>query len=184
MGERHEYEVVSSTHRFRGRVIDVRTDVVRMPGGGTGERDIVTHPGAVGIVAIDAEQRVLLIKQYRHALREAIWEVPAGIRDIAGEPREETARRELLEETGWTARTWRHLLTVHPTPGYADERFDVYLATDVAEAHDRPEVEDEELDLEVRWTPLAEACAEVLAGTITNAMCVSGVLAAARLLGV
>ena len=184
MGERHDYEVLSSTHRFRGRVIDVRTDVVRMPGGGTGERDVVTHPGAVGIVAIDDQGRVLLIKQYRHALRQAIWEVPAGIRDVAGEDPEDTARRELLEETGWTARTWRHLVSVHPTPGYADERFEVYLATDVEESHDRPEVVDEELDLEVRWTPLGDACAEILAGTITNAMCVTGVLAAARVLGV
>jgi ADP-ribose pyrophosphatase len=182
--ERHAYEVLSSEVRCRGRVITMRTDVVRMPGGGTGVRDVVEHPGAVGVVAIDDAANVLLIRQYRHALGEAIWEVPAGIRDVPGEDPEATARRELHEETGWVAGTWTHLATAHPTPGCSNERFEVYLARDLRETGDRPEPEDEERDLELRWLPLAEACAWALDGRITNALCSIGVLAAARCLGV
>ena len=178
------YDVVSSTERFSGAVITVVTDVVRMPDGGTADRDIVRHPGAVGVVAVDDDLRVLLIKQYRHALAEAVWEVPAGLRDVSGEDPQRTAARELHEETGWVAESYRHLLSAHPTPGCSDERFEVYLARDVREEGERPAGEAEEGDIEVRWVPLAEACEWVLDGRITNAMCVSGVLAAARVLGV
>jgi ADP-ribose pyrophosphatase len=184
VSERHSYDVLGTRERFSGKIITVVTDTVRMPDGDAAERDVVRHPGAVGAVAIDAQGRVLLIKQYRHPVGTTLWEVPAGIRDVEGEDPEETAKRELLEETGWTARLWSHLATGHPTPGGSDECFDIYLARDVEESDDRPEVHGEELDLEVRWTPLADACAEVLDGRITNAMCAIGVLAAARLLGV
>ncbi|HEX8002869.1 MAG TPA: NUDIX hydrolase [Mycobacteriales bacterium] len=180
----HSYEVLDSRERFAGHVITVVTDTVRMPDGETAERDVVRHPGAVGAVAIDGAGRVLLIKQYRHALGTALWEVPAGIRDVDGEEPEETARRELLEETGWTAGDWSHLATIHSTPGCSDECYDVYLARDLAEADERPDVTGEELDLELRWVPLPDACAEVLDGRITNSMCAIGLLAAARRLGV
>lgn len=183
MTDRHAYDVLGSRERFAGAIIRVVTDVVRMPGGGTGERDVVRHPGAVGALVVDDGGRVLLIKQYRHAVGTALWEIPAGIRDVDGEDPEETARRELLEETGWTARAWSHLVTIHSTPGGSDERYEVYLARDAAEAAERPEVTDEESDLELRWVPLAEACDEVLDGRITNGMCAVAVLAAARLLG-
>lgn len=177
------YEVLDSTERFAGRVIRVVTDVVRMPDGGTGERDVVRHPGAVGVLAVNDGNEVLLIKQYRHALREAIWELPAGIRDVDGEEPQRTAARELHEETGWEAGTLTHLLTIHPTPGGSDECAEVFLGRDLTEAADRPDVVDEELDLEVRWLPLTEAVEWVLDGRITNAMCVAGVLAAARVIG-
>lgn len=178
----HSYDVLETHERFSGRIISVVTDVVRMPGGGTGERDVVRHPGAVGAVAVDGQGRVLLIRQYRHPVGDYLWEVPAGIRDVEGEDPEETARRELREETGWSAATWSHLATIHATPGASDERFEIYLAQDLSEG-ERPEVKDEEADLELRWVSLADACAEVLDGRITNAMCAIGVLAAARRLG-
>lgn len=176
------YEVVATEERFRGHIISVVTDVVRMPGGGTGARDVVRHPGAVGIVAVDGDRNVLLIRQYRHAVRERLWEVPAGIRDVDGEPPERTAARELHEETGWEAGTITPLLVLHPTPGGSDERCEVFLGRDLREAAERPEVADEEADLEVRWVPLAEAVEWALDGRITNAMCLAGVLAAARVL--
>ncbi|HVF05872.1 MAG TPA: NUDIX hydrolase [Frankiaceae bacterium] len=177
------YEVVASVERFSGKIVSVRTDTVRMPGGGTGDRDVVVHPGAVGAVAVDDDLRVLLIRQYRHPVGGYLWEVPAGIRDVDGEDPADTARRELHEETGWAAGSWRHLFTGHPTPGGSTERFEVFLARDLREACDRPEVHGEEQDIEVRWVPLAEACEWVLDGRITNAMCATGVLAAARVLG-
>lgn len=176
------YEVLGTTHRFAGRYLELRTDTVRMPDGSTGEREVVQHPGAVGAVAVDADLNVLLIKQYRHALRTALWELPAGIRDVAGESLEKTARRELHEETGWVATAWTHLVTVHPTPGYSDERYDVFLARDLRESGEPRDLADEEQDLELRWLPLATAVEWVVAGDITNGMCVVGVLAAARLL--
>ncbi|MDQ1712753.1 MAG: 8-oxo-dGDP phosphatase [Frankiaceae bacterium] len=179
----HAYDVVSSEVRYRGRVFTLRSDVVRMPGGATAVRDVVDHPGAVGIVAVDAALNVLLIRQYRHAVGTALWEVPAGLRDVPGEDPETTARRELHEETGWVAEAWTHLASAYATPGWSNERFEIYLARDLREAAERPEVHDEELDLELRWLPLAEACAWVLDGRITNALCAIGVLAAARRLG-
>lgn len=178
------YEVVSSQERFAGKIIKVVTDVVRMPDGEAAPRDVVRHPGAVGVVAVDDDLRVLLIKQYRHALRAAIWEVPAGINDVDGEAPERTAARELHEETGWAAGTLTHLLTAHSSPGCSDERYEVFLGRDLREAADRPDVTGEELDLVVRWVPLAEAVEWVMDGRITNGMCVAGVLAAARVLGV
>lgn len=178
------YEVLSSTPRFTGRVIRVETDVVRMPDGEEAERDVVRHPGAVGVAAVDGDGRLLLIKQYRHALRTAIWELPAGVCDVDGEAAERTAARELHEETGWAAGTLTHLLTVHSSPGCTDERYEVFLGRDLREEADRPEVMGEELDLEVRWMPLAEAVEWVMDGRITNGMCVAGVLAAARVLDV
>jgi 8-oxo-dGTP pyrophosphatase MutT (NUDIX family) len=178
------YEVLASEQRFAGRVIEVRTDTVRMPDGSTAARDVIHHPGAVGAAAVDADNRILLIKQYRHAVRAHLWELPAGIRDVDGEDPEATARRELHEETGWTAGTWSHLATALATPGCSDEAYEVYLARDVRETGDQPAVVDEEQDLELRWLPLAEACEWVSDGRITNGLCVIGVLAAARALGV
>jgi ADP-ribose pyrophosphatase len=177
------YEVLASRERFAGHIIGVRTDTVRMPDGGTGDRDVVVHPGAVGAVAVDDDLRVLLIRQYRHPVGDYLWEVPAGIKDVEGEDPEETARRELHEETGWHAREWSHLATAHATPGGSTEVYEIYLARGLTES-DRPEAHGEEQDLELRWLPLAEACAWVLDGRITNAMCAIGVLAAARRLGV
>ena len=178
------WEVVGSTERFSGRIIRVVTDVVRMPDGGTGERDVVRHPGSVGVVAVDDNLDVLLIKQYRHPVGAALWEVPAGIRDVDGEDPQRTAARELHEETGWAAGEYRHLCAGHPSPGCSDERFEVYLARELHDTGQRPAGEHEESELELRWVPLAEACEWVLDGRITNAMCAAGVLAAARVLGV
>lgn len=177
------YEVLGSTVRFEGKIISVRTDTVRMPDGSTGDRDVVVHPGAVGAVAVDDDLNVLLIRQYRHPVAGYLWEVPAGIRDVDGEPPVETAKRELHEETGWSATDWSHLATAHSTPGGSDERYEVFLARGLTESG-RPDAHDEEQDLESRWLPLAEACAWVLDGRITNSMCAIGVLAAARRLGV
>ena len=177
------YEVLGSTERFSGAIIRVVTDRVRMPDGEAADRDVVRHPGSVGVVAVDDDLRVLLIEQYRHPVGAALWEVPAGIRDVPGEDPQRTAARELHEETGWAAGSYRHLLSGHPSPGGSDERFEVYLARDLREEGERPDGEHEEGGIEVRWVPLAEACEWVLDGRITNVMCAAGVLAAARVLG-
>jgi 8-oxo-dGDP phosphatase len=130
----------------------------------------VEHVGSVAIVAIDEQQRVLLIRQYRHPAGQYLWELPAGLRDQPGELPQETARRELAEETGLAAATWSTLVDLRPSPGISTEAGRVYQASGA---------QGEERDLQSRWVPLQEALSEVLAGRITNGLAVAGLLAAA-----
>src|SRR5215470_13376688 len=104
------WPVVSTAGLVRGRLVTVRTDKVRMPDGELAERDVVTHPGAVAVLALDDVQQVLLIRQYRHPVGRLLWEIPAGLRDADGESPLRTAQRELLEETGYRAREWHTLV--------------------------------------------------------------------------
>ena len=178
---RHDFAVVSSDDIYEGKVMAVRRDEVRMPGGGTAVREILEHSGAVAIAALDADDRLMMIYQYRHAVRRRLWEMPAGLLDHAGEPALETARRELAEEVGLAADEWSVLIDVVSSPGFSDESVRVFLATGL---HDvgRPDLgtDDEEADLEIAWFDLNEAVAMVLRGEITNASTVAGLLAAAR----
>lgn len=174
--------VRSSIEVFRsGRVIDVRSDVVEMPDGSTAVRDVVVHPGAVGIVALDADERVLLVQQYRHPARHRLWEPPAGLLDIEGEDPLAAARRELFEEAHLVAARWDVLLDAFTTPGMTDEAVRVFLARDVSAAPGAKYAgQHEEADMPVRWVPLDEAVAGIFAGRLHNPMAVMGVLAAAR----
>ncbi len=178
----HDFEVVSSTPVFDGRVVKLRVDDVRMPGGGTAKREIVGHGGAVSVAALDGTDpdtaNVLLIEQYRSAVGRRLWEMPAGLLDVPGEPAQPAAARELLEETGYRAGTWSVLLDVATSPGFSEETVRIYLATDLAFAG-RPEGEDnEEAELRVAWVPLRVAVQAALAGSIVNVMAVAGLLAA------
>jgi 8-oxo-dGDP phosphatase len=174
---RHEFAVVDSTDIYTGKVMAVRRDEVRMPAGGTAVREIMEHPGAVAIAALDADDRLVMIYQYRHALGRRLWEMPAGLLDAAGEDPVETARRELAEEVGLAAGDWSVLVDVAASPGFTDEVVRVYLATDLAAVERRVEGE-EEADLVARRFPLAEAVRMVLAGEIVNAAAIGGLLAA------
>lgn len=179
------YEVVGSREHFRGRVVALRTDDVRMSDGSVAARDIVEHPGAVAVVALDELDRIVLVRQYRHAVKEFLDELPAGLLDIDGEPALDAARRELAEEAGLAARMWRTLIDVHTTPGGSDEAVRVYLArglTDAA-AQDGFVLQDEELQLTITRVPLADAVHRVLIGDITNSLAVAGILAAALVVG-
>lgn len=183
----NEYRVRGSTERFANKVFRLVSDEVEMPGDGTAVRDYLKHIGAVGVVVIDtpegaAEEHVLLLRQYRHPVRQVMWELPAGLTDVPGEPPLDTARRELAEEADLTAATWYRLVELHTTPGCSDELIRLFLARDVAEvpAAERHHRTDEEAELTTEWVPLAKAVGMVLAGEVTNAACVAGVLAAAR----
>jgi 8-oxo-dGDP phosphatase len=179
------YDVVESTTAFRsGRVVDVRTDVVRMPNGDTATRDVVMHPGAVGIIALDDDDRVLLVRQYRHPVGHLCWEPPAGLLDEVGEDPLTAAKRELYEEAHQQARRWDVLLDAFTSPGMTDESVRIYLARDVRDADgDRHEGQHEELDMPTRWVPLDDAVEAVLAGRLHNPMAAMGVLAAAHARG-
>jgi ADP-ribose pyrophosphatase len=173
--------VVSATQDYRGTIIDVRTDVIRNPDGGTAAREVVEHPGAVGVVAVDTHGRVLMIRQYRHPVGRMLWELPAGLRDVPGEPLAQTARRELLEETGYRARDWRVLADYFSSPGILTERLRVFLARGLDEvpAAARDFVpENEEAYLRLQWVPLDHAVSLVLAGELHNGVAVAGLLAA------
>ncbi|WP_369141172.1 NUDIX domain-containing protein [Modestobacter versicolor] len=178
----HSYEVLGSEQVYEGRIISLRTDTVAMPGGGESVREVVHHPGAVGVVALDDEDRVVLLRQYRHPVRQHLWELPAGLRDVDGEPPVETAKRELAEEVQLAADRWSLLVTQHPSPGFCDELIHLYLAEGLTEAA-RPDgfvVEHEELDMTVERVPLAEAVQWVFDGKVKNALAVIGLLAAAQ----
>jgi ADP-ribose pyrophosphatase len=178
----HEYEVLASEEIYRGRIISLRKDTVAMPGGGQSVREVVHHPGAVGIVAIDDQDQVVMLRQYRHPVGDHLWELPAGLRDIDGEPPVETARRELAEEVQLAAERWSLLVTTYSTPGFCDEMVLVYLAEGLTEAAlpDGFTVEHEELDMTIERVPLADAVQQVFDGTIRNALAVIGILAAAQ----
>jgi 8-oxo-dGTP pyrophosphatase MutT (NUDIX family) len=181
--EPHEYRVLASEPVYDGRIISLRLDTVAMPGGGESVREVVHHPGAVGIVALDDQDRVVMLRQYRHPVGEHMWELPAGLRDVDGEPPVETARRELAEEVRLSAARWSLLTTHFPSPGFCDEMVLLYLAEELSEA-DLPAgftVEHEELDMTVERVPLAEAVQWVFDGTVRNSLAAIGLLAAARL---
>lgn len=173
------WDVARSVRRFEGGVVSVRTDSVRMPGGATVDRDVVEHPGAVGVLALDAAERVLLVRQYRHPTAHHLWEPPAGLRDVDGEGPWATARRELYEEAGHRAQQWHTLVDAFTSPGMSDERVRIYLARELAEVADRERFAGahEEADMPVGWIPLDEAVTEVLAGDIHNPLAVMGILA-------
>jgi len=178
----HAFEVLDSETLFEGHVISLRRDTVTMPGGGDSVREIVHHPGAVAVVALDGDDRVVLVRQYRHPVRRHLWELPAGLRDADGEPPLETAKRELAEEVQLAAARWSLLVTVLNSPGFSDELVQIYLAEELSDA-DRPEgftVEHEEADMTVERVPLADAVQRVFDGDIRNSSAVAGILAAAR----
>jgi 8-oxo-dGDP phosphatase len=183
MTEPHAFDVLGSEQVYEGRIISLRRDTVAMPGGGSSVREVVHHPGAVAVVALDDEDRVVLLRQYRHPVREHLWELPAGLRDEDGEPPLATAKRELAEEALLAAGRWSLLVTVNNSPGFSDELVQIYLAEDLS-AVDRPEgflVEHEEADMTLDRVPLADAVQRVFDGDIRNSSAVAGLLAAAQL---
>ena len=176
----HDYEVLTTTTVYDGRVIEVRKDIVAMPGGTTSQRDVVVHPGAVAVVALRGEPaEVLLVTQYRHPAGRHLDELPAGLLDKPGESAFAAAQRELMEEAGLAADTWQVLADLLLSPGMTDEALRIYLARDVHEV-ERDVQEHEELEMTSRWVPLSDAVDFVLTGALENATAVVGVLAAAQ----
>ncbi len=174
------WPVVSSAELLRSRLITVRTDNVRMPDNQMAEREVVLHPGAVAVLALDDADRILLIRQYRHPVGRLLWEIPAGLRDVAGEDLLRTARRELVEEAGYLARDWRVLADYFSSPGYSTERIRVYLARDLepVPAAERDFIpQHEEAFLLTSWLPLDEAVGKVFAGELHNGVTALGILA-------
>ncbi len=162
---------------YSGRIVHLRKERVTLPNGHTVELEIVRHKGASAVAAVDDAGRVTLIRQFRHAAGGFIWELPAGILADASEPPAECAKRELLEETGLSAREWRHLGTIVTTPGFTDERIHLFLARRLEQAEHARE-HDEVID-EMRAVPLGDALAMIRRGEIVDGKTVAGLYLAA-----
>jgi len=173
----HQFDTVSSETAYVGRILALRVDHVRMPGGDTATREVVEHFGAVAVAAIDDERNIAMVYQYRHPLGRRLWELPAGLLDTQGEDPAQTAARELKEEAGLAADNWRVLLDVASSPGFSDESVRTYLATGLSDVG-RPQGSDEEADLTLQWFLLEQAVQMVMSGEIVNASAAAGVLAA------
>ncbi len=173
----HDFETVSSEILYQGAIFALRRDGVRMPGGHISKREVVEHYGAVAVVALDDDDNIALVYQYRHTAGRRLWELPAGLLDEAGEPPHLTAARELEEEVGLRANTWQMLVDLRTAPGYSDESVRVYLATGLTDIG-RPVAHDEEADMTIRWYRLEDAAQRVLAGEFVNSIAVAGILAA------
>jgi len=141
-------------------------------------REFIEHPGAVAVVALDDDDRVLLIQQYRHPLRSREWELPAGLLDVANESRLLAAQRELAEETGMAAAEWHRLLDLATSPGGSDEIVTVFLARGLVEVASDFEREGEEADIAVRWVPIDDVADAASVGGLRNGILIAGVFAA------
>ncbi len=181
---------MARTEWFRNRFFRLVTDEVRLAAGPDAvtehrcpsvRRDyIADHVGAVGVVVYDEHaDTVLLVRQYRHPVGRQLWELPAGLLDVAGEPALACAQRELAEEADLTAARWEVLVDLLVTPGSSDEAIRIYLARDVSELPESRRLEriDEEATMVQRWVPLDLAVEQALHGELENAACVAGVLA-------
>ncbi|MGA1838067.1 NUDIX hydrolase [Herbiconiux sp. 11R-BC] len=170
-------EVLSSEVVFDGYVWDVRREGFEY-GGATLRRDFVDHPGAVAIFALDEEDRVLLIKQYRHPVRRREWEPPAGLLDVDAESPLDAAKRELAEEVDQEADDWQVLIDYVTTPGGNNEAIRIFLARGLRDAAETFDREGEEADMEKRWVGLDELVDAVLDSRVQNPSLVIGALAA------
>jgi ADP-ribose pyrophosphatase len=179
--------LVSSEVLRRSRILEFRIDTIEAADGHRSTRDIAAHPGGVCVVAIDPEDRVLLVRQWRHAIGRALLEIPAGtldrhadgsIEDHAG-----AAARELEEETGSLAGSWRYLGAFYTAPGFTNELMHLYLATDLVPADEGGLGPDEDERLELRPVPWAEALAMAERGELRDAKSIVGLILAARIRG-
>ena len=170
---------IESESIWKGRLLDVRRDRVRLPDGSEGVREYVTHPGAVVMIPVLEDGRMILERQYRYPVGRVMLEFPAGKIEL-DEDTLETAKRELREETGYLAAEWRHLGTMHPTIGYADERIEIYLARGLT-ALDSNALDEGEF-LEVVTLTLDEMLDEVRAGRLTDGKTLSALLWAEKVL--
>ena len=170
--------MASTTERYSSPFLSVRTDVIVDPTGEHHERVVVQPRGAVAVLALDEESRVLLVEQYRHPVGARLLELPAGTLDVEGEPALEAAKRELIEEGDVSASTWEEVFGLSSTPGYSTERWRLYRATDLSPVPhgERIERHAEEADLEQWWMPLDDAVHAIFEGRISNALAIAAIM--------
>jgi ADP-ribose pyrophosphatase len=179
--------LISSESIRRGRILDFRIDTVEAADGHRSTRDIAGHPGGVCMVALDSDDRVLLVRQWRHAIGGPLLEIPAGTLDREPDGTIEdhgvAAARELEEETGSRAGTWQYLGRFYTAPGFTSELMHLYLATDLTSTHEGVLTPDEDERLELRAIPFGEALAMAERGELVDAKTLIGLFSVARLRG-
>lgn len=166
---------LASRYVFEGKILKLRVDTISLPNGRTGTREVVEYAGAVAVVAIDDDDRVVLVRQYRYPVGAELLEIPAGKLE-AGEGPLETARRELLEETGYAARDWRLLRTFYSTPGFTSEKMHVFLARGLEKG---PAATDEDEFIEVEVLPFERTLELIAEGVICDGKSLVGLLSVA-----
>ena len=172
-----DYSVTKREEIFEGYVMNLRRDTFDYNGEDL-TREYIVHPGAVGIIALDHEGKILLVEQYRHAQGKIMWEPPAGLLDAPDEDPLECAKRELLEETGYVASKWQVLIDFANTPGGSSEQIRLYFAQGLTlHEEGRPEAGEEERDMPVHWIPVSEVLSSIGQGLVTNAALNVGTLA-------
>ncbi len=171
-------KTLSSDYKFKGRIFRARVDEVELPDGSLSKREIVEHNGGVSVLAVTADGRVPLVRQYRHPYGEIIYEIPAGKLEKDEEPLQ-CGKRELYEETGFSADKWQSLGIVYPTPGYCAEKIYIFMATDLCAGDSKP---DEGEFLECDLIPLDRAVDMVMSGEIKDSKSQIALLKAAKLL--
>ena len=174
------WPVTESTVLAHGAITDFVQDEIRTPDGSTVKREYVKHPGAVAVIALDDQERVALVRQYRHPVRHRLVEPPAGLLDVEGEDYLVGVQRELAEEVDLAAGRWHVLVDLFSTPGILGESLRIYLARDLSTASAPEDFvrEGEEADMDVVWASLTDLVDAVLAGQLHSPSLVSGVLAA------
>lgn len=181
----HTFKVHGSEILVDSPILGVRRDQVEMPGGAISRREIVEHFGAVAVVAHRVDERgedeIAMVKQYRHCVMQRLWELPAGILDIAHEPELDCAKRELEEEAGLAAGSWGVLVDLVTSPGFCEEAVRVFLAEDLRDIP-RPESTDEEADMAFQWVRLEDAQAMIFRGEIVNSIAIAGIMTASAVL--
>ena len=177
----HEFKVTDTELLLESPILAVRRDSVTMPGESSAKREVVEHFGAVAVVAVNDKGQLAMVRQYRHSVGDRLWELPAGLLDIAGEDELSGARRELVEEAGLEAGQWSVLVDMITSPGFCDEAVRVFLATDLT-AVDKPAAEDEEADMSMEWVDLAEARQAIFSGQIVNSIAIAGIFSASEAL--
>ncbi|MDK8897889.1 NUDIX hydrolase [Corynebacterium sp. MSK004] len=174
----HEFRTVGTELLVDAPIIAVRRDDVVMPGEVVAQREVVEHLGAVAVVALDENNRIAMVEQYRHSVGKRLWELPAGLLDVKGEDELSGAQRELQEEAGLAAEEWAVLTDLVTSPGFCEEAVRVFLARGLSSVPKLNAEGDEESDMGFAWVPLAEAVERILVGEIVNSIAVAGILAA------
>jgi ADP-ribose pyrophosphatase len=177
-GTKSKARVLSSRVSYQGPVFSVTTDEVEEPGGVRARRDVIRHSGSIVVLAVDeaqtgskSEPLILLERQYRHAAQSMMWELPAGRIDD-GETALTAAKRELLEETGYSARQWKRILHFYVSPGFLDETMTIYLARGLKAGEAQPEPDEK---ITTKFLPISEATEMALNGRIQDAKTIAGI---------
>lgn len=178
-----EHEVLSSSTVYEGMIWNIQSETFEFDSQIL-TREFVDHPGAVAVLLLNEKQELLMIRQYRHPVRAYLWEIPAGLTDVPGESRLETAKRELREETGYEASDWEHLIDFYTTPGGNNEMISIFLAGSPRFATEEYVQEGEEVSLLVEWVPIREALNSVLKSEVKSPSAAVGILALAQRLGI